>query len=90
MNDNDQNDTPLPPTAVPAAAQVEIEVLIDTVLKRTFERIANVLLDEDMVKVKELDAKDPSGEAVHYFLLAKVANYDKILEEEVERVKKKQ
>lgn len=60
--------------------------LSDQVLERVFTRISSVLTDEDMMEIEEIDAQDHNGEALKYFLISKVPNFEAILEEELKRL----
>lgn len=55
----------------------------ETVLDRVFSRVAPALTNEDMRKAELLNQEDPTGNAVKYFLLSKVPNFDVILQEEI-------
>lgn len=68
--------------------QQKINEMAQTVLKRVFSRIVNVLVDQDMQVIRELDKTDQSGNVVKYFLMTKVPNLELIIAEEIELLKK--
>src|SRR4051812_31819741 len=56
--------------------------MIDTVLLRVFNRISQVLTDEDINALDELSKKEDNGEALNQMLKSKVPNLDGIIKEE--------
>jgi hypothetical protein len=65
----------------------KLNELIETLLQRVFTRVAHALTDEDIQKIEELDKKDETGQAIRYFLISKVPNFEAIIEEEANKLK---
>lgn len=65
----------------------KLDELSGILLQRVFTRIGYALTDEDMKKIEEMDKDDVSGQAVRYFIISKVANFDAIIEEETRKLK---
>lgn len=61
--------------------------LIDLVLQNVYTRAAHVLTDDDIKEVERLNIEDPSGNAVRYFLISKVPNFDQLFQEEADQLK---
>lgn len=68
--------------------QKKVDELSQMVLRRVFQRVVHVLIDEDMKMISQLDKGDTTGNTVKYFLMTKVPNLEKIVQEEVEFIKK--
>ncbi len=65
----------------------KLDQLTGVLLKRVFMRVAHVLTAEDLTKIEELDKNDQEGQAVKYFLISKVPNFEAILDEEIQKLK---
>lgn len=83
-----RNQTPVAPPPQPQVGEVEKvdqveEIDQERILRKTLERIAEVLTTEDMEEFEKIDAEDPSGNAGKYFLETRVPHYLDIMKEEV-------
>lgn len=65
----------------------KLNQLSGEVIQRVFERVAHALTDEDMKKIEELDKDDETGQAVKYYLISKVPNFEAIMDEEIQKLK---
>lgn len=61
----------------------EAHALAELVLERTLARIAGVFTKEDMQTFASLESADTTGDAVKFFILAKVPHFEAILQEEI-------
>lgn len=61
--------------------------LLSLVMQKVYTRIAPVLTEEDMTKIEQLNGEDASGNAVRYYLLSIVPNFDQIFQEEANLLK---
>ena len=93
ITDTPQPEEPSPTPALPTeqkpteTADPKTDEVVNKVMDTLLERVANVLTDEDIEKLKELDKKDPTGNAVQYYLISKVPNFEKLLDEEIQAAK---
>lgn len=58
----------------------------NTLTQRIFYRIAQVLVEEDLVEIESINKDDEDGLKVKAFLLSKVPNLDKIINEEITKL----
>ncbi len=65
----------------------KLDQLSGALLERVFMRVAHVLTEGDLKKIEELDKNDKEGQAVKYFLISKVPNFEAILDEEIQKLK---
>lgn len=76
----------------PVMAQSDIPVdkeahaRAELVLERTFARVAGVFTKEDMQTFASLESADTTGDAVKFFVLSKVPQFEAILQEEIAAV----
>jgi len=66
--------------------QKKAEELAEKAVTNVMARIANVLTDEDLDTIEALEKKDESGEAVKYFILTKVPNFELLVKEELTKL----
>lgn len=64
-----------------------VKKLIETVMRRILTRISHALVDDDMDQIEKLDVEDLSGNKVRDFLLTRIPNLDKIVQEEIKMFK---
>lgn len=70
------------------AMEQKVDEAVDTILYNTFVRINHVFTEKDKKTFEELLNDEAKGDAVRYFVLARVPHFDALLQEEIEKYKK--
>lgn len=70
-----------------ANQQKVADELIDLVMQRVYTKIVPVLSEEEISKLEQLKQQDPSCQSMREFLLTKVPDFDKMVEEEINLLK---
>lgn len=82
--DIDQLISDLGLAALPDEQKKEVKKkIVDSVLRRTLERVAQGLTKEDMEEFAKLETSDATGNTSKFFIQTKVPNFDAILREEL-------
>lgn len=71
---------------VPVDKEAQAHARAELVLERTFARVAGVFTKEDMQTFASLESADTTGDAVKFFVLSKVPQFEAILQEEIAAV----
>lgn len=73
----------------PGVEGINEEELVDKsniLTQRILYRIAQVLVEEDLVEIESINKDDEDGSKVKAFLFSKVPNLDKIINEEITKL----
>lgn len=63
------------------------DAMVDMLMDKVFARVGQMLTEDEMKQVEELDKTDINGENVKQFLQTKGIDIDKIMQEEMEKLK---
>lgn len=75
--------------SAPAASNADMsDAMQESILDKTLARVAEVMTEEDMREFTRIDREDPTGNAGKYFILTRVPQFERILQEEIEFAQK--